>query len=170
MTDLDCFGEIACIEGFPDYRITAAGVVVSLKYGVPTPLTPALGSSGYLHVGLRVPGEPKKTRRVHRLVCEAFHGPQPTPRHEVAHANGDGLDNRAGNLRWVTHRENEADKKAHGRGNAGEAHPMAKLTAEDVAEIRAKRASGGATLRALAEEFGVSKSMISLIVLRRNWR
>lgn len=44
--------------------------------------------------------------KVHRLVCEAFHGPAPFPRAVVIHLNEDALDNRPENLRWGTQKEN----------------------------------------------------------------
>lgn len=56
---------------------------------------------------------------VHRLVCSAFHGSQPAIDHEVAHCDGESLNNAARNLRWATHAENEADKVAHGTSTAG---------------------------------------------------
>ncbi len=45
---------------------------------------------------------------VHRLVCEAFHGPCP-PGKECMHLNGDRGDNRAKNLKWGAHAENMKD-------------------------------------------------------------
>ena len=44
--------------------------------------------------------------KVHRLVCEAFHGPPPAPNSVVIHLNENGLDNRAENLQWGTQKEN----------------------------------------------------------------
>ncbi len=45
-------------------------------------------------------------KKVHRLVCEAFHGPAPFPSAVVLHINDDAHDNRPGNLRWGTQKEN----------------------------------------------------------------
>lgn len=44
--------------------------------------------------------------KVHRLICEAFHGPPPTPRSVVIHLDEDATNNRPENLRWGTQKEN----------------------------------------------------------------
>lgn len=44
--------------------------------------------------------------KIHQAVCEAFHGPKPFPRAVVLHADEDGLNNKPGNLRWGTQKEN----------------------------------------------------------------
>jgi hypothetical protein len=48
----------------------------------------------------------RKSYRVHRLVCEAFHGPCPEDATLVMHENEDSLDNRPENLRWATQKDN----------------------------------------------------------------
>lgn len=53
--------------------------------------------------------------------------------------------------------------------NAGEANPVAKLTEEQVAEIRARTGKRGFIVR-MAEEFGVSHSAISLVRNAKTWR
>jgi hypothetical protein len=55
---------------------------------------------------------------VHRLVCEAFHGPPPAADSQVDHVDGDSLNNRADNLEWVTQRENVT--RACGKRRRGE--------------------------------------------------
>lgn len=44
--------------------------------------------------------------KIHRAVCEAFHGPAPFPKAVVIHLNEDATDNRAENLKWGTQKEN----------------------------------------------------------------
>ena len=49
-----------------------------------------------------------KTHGVHRLVCEAFHGPAPSKAH-AAHKDGNPHNNRADNIYWASVVENCAD-------------------------------------------------------------
>jgi hypothetical protein len=60
-------------------------------------------NSDYRRCIIRIHG---KTLKVHRLVCEAFHGPAPKGRTLVLHKNEDGTDNRPANLFWGTQEEN----------------------------------------------------------------
>jgi len=122
---------------------------------------------GYLRYDLW-DGERQHCVGAHRLVCEAWHGPAPTNRHEPAHWDGDRLNNRFANLRWATPAENSADKIRHGRSGRGEANAHAKLSDADVAIIRASvRGRRGEQLE-LARRYGVSESCISEIVNYRS--
>lgn len=47
-----------------------------------------------------------KNYKVHRLICEAFHGAPGVSETVVLHLNEDALDNRPENLRWGTQKEN----------------------------------------------------------------
>jgi len=44
--------------------------------------------------------------KVHRLICEAFHGPATSECPIVIHRNENALDNHADNIRWGTQKEN----------------------------------------------------------------
>lgn len=107
---------------------------------------------------------------VHRLVCERVHGPPPTPEHEAAHSCGQGHKGcvAPAHLAWKTGAENQADRLAHGTKIRGADHPLAKLTEDDVRNIRA--AFGRETLTSLAARYGVSKQNINAIVRRKTWR
>lgn len=44
--------------------------------------------------------------KIHRMVCEAFHGPAPFERAVVIHIDENAINNRPENLRWGTQKEN----------------------------------------------------------------
>jgi len=52
----------------------------------------------------------------------------------------------------------------------GEKHPNAKLTEEQVKEIRKLKYTGRWTDQQLADEFGVKRTTIEAIMSRRSWR
>lgn len=65
----------------------------------------ATGTGKYANVVLSKDGNVKNFS-VHVLVCLAFHGPKPSPEHEVNHKNGLKRDNFYMNVHWVTKCEN----------------------------------------------------------------
>jgi DNA-binding transcriptional regulator YiaG len=69
-------------------------------------------------------------------------------------------------LETGTQAENMADKIRDGTSTKGIKHPKAKLTEEQVRQIRARV---GEKQRVLAEEYGVSRETISLISSRKVW-
>jgi hypothetical protein len=110
-----------------------------------------------------------RNHRVSRLVMAAFVGPCPEGM-VVCHNNGDRSDNRLENLRYDTPKNNTLDMREHGTAPIGERHPQAKLTEDQVHEIRTRYAKGGVRQVDLAAEFGVTQSHISSIVLRDAWK
>ncbi len=82
-------------------------------------LTPSLNGHGYPVVRLLI-GDSYKKKPVHTLVCEAFHGPRPSRKHQVRHLNGLRTDPRSANLSWGTPAENARDRQLHGTEKAAE--------------------------------------------------
>lgn len=111
----------------------------------------------------------QRMRRVPILVCRAFHGDQPSPRHEVAHNDGNPLNNTSNNLRWATPSENQADRIGHGTYQFGTLNAMNKLSESDVKEIRSAYAAGGVSHTYLAAQYVVSASTIAEIIRREIW-
>lgn len=64
--------------------------------------------------------------------------------------------------------ENADDKIAKGRQQFGERVPTARLTAEQVRQIR-REVTDGASQNSVAERFGVHRATISCIVNRKSW-
>lgn len=172
------------IPSFQDYAVSNLGCVKRIVPGKRNhacrTVKPWLGNHGYETVGLSRDGTVHR-RLIHRLVCEAFHGPAPDNSFHVAHTDGTRRNNRDSNLRWATRSENMEDSRAHGtmalgprhgrtvcpeHNPRGEAHGHAKLTEGDVLAIRS---SSGITGRAMASQYGVSPATICLIRSRKIW-
>jgi hypothetical protein len=76
---------------------------------------------------------------------------------------------RFGHLFLGTPGANALDRNSKGRAPRGSALTMAKLTEDDVREIRRRYASGHVTQRALGLAYGVSKAAIFYIIQRKTW-
>lgn len=171
-----------CSEN-PIYEISSDGRVFSHNYknsGRRKELRQRLDRYGYPIVFMSSNGR-KYKRTVHRLVAFAFLGNPIAERTHVNHKNGVRHDNDFTNLEWVTHQENvqhswkvngrkhsESRVKAHIALFTGESNPVAKLTTEQVLEIKDKRRNG-ATLKELSAEYGVATGQISSIARGKSW-
>lgn len=153
------------IPGFPGYHANAGGQIRSCRiWNKPRILKPAKNKNGYLMVML---GRGNSCY-VHELVLLAFHGQRPMY-HQASHVNGVRDDNRIGNLRWESPKDNNARKVAHGTNNHGERQGAARLTAEDVYFIRTYPKTRG-LFASLARKYNVSPQTIEDAYKQRTWR
>jgi len=89
------------IEGYPEYRVTDKGVVISCQWGKRRILKQTKNHKGYPMVRL---GR-NKLASVHRLVAIAFI-PNPDNKPQVNHIDEDKENNYVDNLEWMTAKEN----------------------------------------------------------------
>lgn len=153
---------------------------------------------GYVQTGLSRNGK-QFLCSVHRLVALAFLGEPPEGKTQVNHKNGVKADNRVENLEWASPKDDGAHRVrmglsasgdrhysrtrpeclARGGRNGSRKHPervprgeratFAKLTADQVREIR-RRSAFGESKASLAREYGVTDVAVGKIVARVNWR
>lgn len=112
----------------------------------------------------------KTSRPVHHLVLLAFVGPRPE-KAQGCHRNDNQLDNRLENLYWGSWHENRADAERNGvlKVNRGTKHGMARLTDEQVLEMRRLRATG-MTCEEIGKRFGVGVEHAHAVVTGRTWK
>ncbi len=121
---------------------------------------------GYPLASLYRDGEPRRTMRIHRQICMAFHG-RPEPGIQVRHLDGNPGNNCPENLCWGTPKENVADSLAD-RHNTRCRAPNAKLTAPDVRVIWQAGKAGFAVWK-LAYCYCVHKTTIWRILAGTTW-
>lgn len=160
------------ISGYENkYRVSTDGEVLSLNYknrfSGPKLMSGQITRKGYLRVILSLNRVPKLLS-VHRLVAIAFI-PNPENLPQVNHKDGNKLNNSVENLEWISNENNI--KHAHEnnlRANSyrkGELHPGARLTEDDVRQIR----STPGTHKSVGEKFGIDFTTVSKIKLRKLW-
>lgn len=170
------------IPGYEDYyevsndgQVKSIDRVITRRDGVRVSYTgririPSVNAKGYLRLNL-CDGR-NKQKDIHRLVAESFVDGRTEERNQVNHINGIKTDNRACNLEWVTNRQNinHAVENNLTANKHGEKNPNAKLTQEDVNDIRDRFAEGNITYKELGDEYNIHYGTVSKIIKRKLWR
>lgn len=164
---------IPSFEGF--YEVSSMGRVRTLtkskvhEAGYIFKLKPH--KSGYVYAKLVGYNGKRKSHLVHCLMMQAFNPTPSSTKVEVNHIDGIKHRNVLSNLEWLTHQANilhARDVLKVWADNRGEKSGNAKLTDDDVREIRCLWADG-MQQKAIAPMFSVSQVRISQIVNRKAW-
>jgi hypothetical protein len=133
------------------------------------------GSDGYGWRKIDVAGGNRKSMSMHRWVMQEVLGRPLRKTEIVLHACDNPLCYRVDHLSIGTIADNNADMRAKGRDSKppvnvfhGECHPMAKLSAHQVRQIRGHRQSGLA-IKTIAAMFEVAPSTIRRICNGVTW-
>jgi HNH endonuclease len=128
------------------------------------------GNHGYGSVGIE---RGKTTTTAHRIAWQLEHGTDPGAMH-VLHKCDNKLCVRPAHLFIGTQAENIADMMAKGRYVSapkprGSAQWQAKLTEDDVLDIRSVHAFGGSCAD-IASAYGMTPQNVRAVVSRKTWR
>ena len=101
-------------------------------------------------------------------MAEAF-VPNPENKPQVNHIDGNTQNNRAGNLEWVTPKENMRHANDNGLTLVGAACPWAKLSEETVTQV-CKLLQAGRSLKVIREITGITSRTLYKIKARVSWK
>ncbi len=157
------------IPQYPMYEISAYGEIRNCE----TKSVLRLRQKGrYLTARLSVNGV-YKHHNIQRLVALAWIDvPGGYEDMQVAHNDGDSMNNHHSNLRWATPKENTHDKYKHDSFNSphAEQHHAAKLNKGLVAELRRKIMHGEYDCMDLSLEYNIPKLTIYDAVTGKTWK
>lgn len=182
VSDLEICGNEEWREVFDgDYAVSNLGRVKRLTgYSAGCFLKPETTNAGYRRVVCCVNNKRLK-RSVHALVAMAFIGERPDGL-QINHIDGDKKNNRVANLEYVTMSENMRHSyRVCGRKtqpcvplmpghSQGVKNPSAKLTEDQVREIRRRGDAKNESRRQIARSIGIGASVVTLIVNRKIWK
>lgn len=129
----------------------------------PRRLMANLQSSGkYLVVNVKAVDGSYITKRVHRLVCEAWHGPAAFGQ-TASHVDGDWSNNKPDNLIWETMADNHRRKIQHGTDDCGYRNSRSKINKAQLDEIKVLLRGKDLTHEKIGAMFGVNRVLITKI-------
>lgn len=160
MTEVEIIKEIKGFEG--RYTISNLGIVRSLLTNKIMKLS--ITKFGYARVNLRYANSRKfKSFLVHRLVAMNFL-PNPNNYKEINHKDCNRLNNKLDNLEWCDRFYNIKYSFTNGyASNKGIRNPRAKLTEQEVKEIKRLLKTKKFYYTDIVEMFNISDSAIQFI-------
>jgi hypothetical protein len=126
-------------------------------------------SNGYVAFTVGSGRKKHKTVRLHRVVCEAFHGPAPQDKPQARHLDGNQLNNHSSNIAWGSQLDNERDKDRHGTRPCGELVKRAVLDEPTVKKIK-RMSSVGLSAKSIGDILGFNRGTIAGVTCGRNWK
>ena len=168
--------QMKSIPSFPNYFATEDGNIIG---PYKKKLYQSSDKDGYKVVKIRKNGK-YWSKRVHRLICEAYHGIECEGKKLALHKDGNNINNSPNNLKWGDFLENAKDAITHinakgkqwAHWNQGENHSKHKLTKNKVNLIleQCTNSAPRGTKAKMARSLGISASLITGIIQRKAWK
>lgn len=103
-------------------------------------------------------------------MLETFVGEAPSKNHQAAHNDGSTDNNKIGNLRWATPKENRADQDIHGTSAFGKKIGTSVLDDEKVIALRKEYTGERGNLIHLARKYHIGCTTVLNVVHKRTWQ
>lgn len=134
-------------------------------------LTGNVRDDGYMEYCLSDTFGEQHTHYAHILVASAWLGEKPDDM-EINHRDGNKANNRVWNLQYVTHSDNCQHAVYIGvhKIKRGANHNMARLSEQQVIEIKELWSTGNYSRKELQNMYGVSKTSIANYITGRSWQ
>lgn len=111
---------------------------------------------------------------IHRMVLETFSPIVEMHKMQVNHIDGNKQNNELSNLEWVTRMENMEHMKSAGLSkkcsHKGSLNPRARITEEEVLEMRQIYETKDVSISKLSRDFNLSWSATDSILKRKTWK
>jgi len=156
------------IPNFTSYLVSNCGEIFSTKWGRLRKLRPCTCQRGYLRVGVCGDDGKRRVISVHLLVLYALVGEKPNDTMMGLHIDDNKLNNHVDNLKWGTFQDNMDDRVRNGKQKQGVRVWTAKLTPEEVREIRDLHRVMG--YRRIAKLYGIKSNTVMYCVKRISWK
>jgi len=124
---------------------------------------------GYEKIVLKKYKEPTVTKRVHRIVAEAFI-PNPYSLPYINHIDCNKSNNTILNLEWVTSKQNYNHAKLNNLLKLGVDRSTSKISYDDILIIRKLLKDGNLSQMEVAKIYNVSQACISKIKLGQTYK
>jgi hypothetical protein len=169
------YPEIRPVPGWTGYFASSDGRIYStLTSRVKRQLAPSQGGgrdADYQYVTLCGDGRRQRIG-VHQIIALTFHLKPEIPQGKklvARHRDNNPVNNRADNVHWGTQSQNLMDRRGHGTAPIGEKNHAAKITADQVIEIRRRRATGE-QCRLIAADMGITHQSVWRIGAGQRWQ
>ncbi|WP_300573472.1 HNH endonuclease signature motif containing protein [Phenylobacterium sp.] len=158
------------VPSVPGYLASTHGRLMKAPYLAPLPNGGVRNYGGEPTYGVWVDSERRyitnidgHSRKVARLVCEAFHGPAPDGFPVCMHLDEDSRNNRPENLQWGTQKENLAAPGYRAVLAQRRLSDRRQISDADVQDMRL-RAARGETVASIAARYSLSAGYTSRII------
>lgn len=158
---------------FPGYFVSESGDLVFGPHN--RRMKGFIDYDGYPAYKLKNADGEKKQVAAHQLVANEFLGPKSCKKSQVRHLNGSRLNCHFENLKWGDAAMNRQDIRHHGTSSTrGERNPKAKLSDQDVRDIRKahrdiKEGRSDMKVMELASLYGLHIATVCNIASRKAW-